>query len=57
MSMLSSFIPGMGRRNVGVASEDAPVSLLVHEFDEQPVVLALCADAILRVWSVQVITY
>jgi len=30
------------------------VSLLAHEFDEQPVVLALCADYVLRVWSVQV---
>ena len=51
---LSSFLPVMGKKNVGGASDNAPVSLLAHEFDEQPVVLALCADYVLRVWSVQV---
>ena len=39
---------------MGGVSEDAPLALLAHEFDEQAVVLAVCADFNLRVWSVQV---
>ena len=55
--LLSSFLPVMGKRSVGGVSEDAPLALLAHEFDEQAVVLAVCADFNLRVWSVQVDKY
>ena len=53
--LLSSFLPVVGRGGGGGAiSEDAPVSILLHVFGGQPVVIALCADLNLRLWSVQV---
>ena len=48
----SSFLPVMGRGVAG--AEDAPVSLLLHSFTGQGVVIALCADLHLRFWSEQV---
>lgn len=38
----------------GGVSEDAPVSVLLHVFAGQEVVVALCADLKLRFWSIQV---
>lgn len=52
--LLSSFLPVVGRGGGGATSEDAPVSILLHVFECQPVVIALCADLNLRLWSVQV---
>ena len=49
----SSLLPVVGRGGGG-AAEDAPVSLLLHMFEGQAVVVALCADLNLRLWSVQV---
>ena len=49
----SSLLPVVGRGGGG-AAEDAPVSVLLHMFEGQAVVVALCADLNLRLWSVQV---
>ena len=52
--LLSNFLPGMsGHLGAGV-SDVAPTSLLAHVFNDLPVVIALCTDLNLRVWSVQV---
>lgn len=50
--LLSSFLPIVGRG--GGVSETTPTSLLLHVFEGQVVVIALCADLNLRVWSVEV---
>ena len=56
MSMMSklwsSILPVMGRG--GGLSEDAPSSVLLHVFDGQVVVISLCFDLNLRLWSAQV---
>jgi hypothetical protein len=48
----SSLLPVVGRG--GGPAEDAPLSLILHLFEGQPVVIAVCADLNLRLWSVQV---
>ena len=38
-------------------AEDAPVSMALHLFDGMEIVLALCKDLNLRIWSCQVCVY
>ena len=50
----TSLMPAVIKGSGGGEAEDAPVSMALHLFDGMEIILALCKDLNLRVWSCQV---
>ena len=47
-------MPAVIKGSGGGEAEDAPVSMTLHLFDGMEIILALCKDLNLRIWSCQV---
>ena len=50
----TSLMPAVIKGSGGDEAEDAPVSMALHLFDGMEIILALCKDLNLRIWSCQV---
>ena len=47
-------MPAVIKGSGGGEADDAPVSMALHLFDGMEIILALCKDLNLRIWSCQV---
>jgi hypothetical protein len=50
----TSLMPAVIKGSGSSEAEDAPVSMALHLFDGMEIILALCKDLNLRIWSCQV---
>ena len=50
----TSLMPAVIKGSGSGEAEDAPISMALHLFDGMEIILALCKDLNLRIWSCQV---